>query len=250
MSKDLINSILKGIEVLQEFDLDNKELGITELHKRLGYPKTTIQRIVNTYESIGFLTKNSDNNKYMLGMNLFTLGLNVGKTHVLRSVAEKYMKNLSEKFNETVQLSVLTDEYSVCILKVDSKQVLSAAPREGEKKLSHVSSSGKVVLAYNKDQEEKFMKDKLELLEITPYSIGSVVEFKKQLELIRNQGYSVNDEESEIGLYCIGVPIFNNKGVCSASLSISIPKYRKPDDISEMIEWMTKVSKKISLELK
>ncbi|MDD2218454.1 MAG: helix-turn-helix domain-containing protein, partial [Eubacteriales bacterium] len=100
--KDYVNSVIKAFSILEQFNLRDYEMGITELHEKTQLPFSTLHRLLATMQSLGYISQNKENNKYSLGYKLMILGNNVRFTNELKTISKPYMNELFEKYNETV----------------------------------------------------------------------------------------------------------------------------------------------------
>jgi len=228
MSENYINSIIKGFKVLELFDRRNNLLGITEISQMLNYPISTTFRIVSTLEYCGYLRQDLASNKYFLGTQNYKIGLKVNFISELKRISYEYMKELSFEYNEVTHLAVLDNDKVLCIQKISVNRALSATPEEGETNYAHATSAGKCMLAFA--ITEKFL-------------------FLNELKKIREDGCAVDHEESEIGLTCVGAPIFNSQNKCVAAISISVPNARLNSNLEQLKNAIRIVAKKISLQL-
>ncbi len=245
---EYINSLIKGIQVLELFDRRTRYLGITDIKQMTGFPVSTVHRIVSTLEHCGYLRQDGRSNKYALGLKSYTLGTNVEYIKELKHLAREPMKTLSEKFNEVVHLAVIDSDMILCIEKIDSSRSITTTPKEGELNHVYLTSVGKALLA---NQSSEYIKNYLENIELVKYTDKTIVDplaLLEELEIIRTKGYSIDDEESEIGLTCFGAPIFNHNKECIAAISMSMPTFRV-EDKEKYCSAVVRAAKEISLKL-
>ncbi|HCX62808.1 MAG TPA: IclR family transcriptional regulator [Clostridiales bacterium] len=222
-----VNSIIRAFSILEKFDLVNYEIGISELQEKTKLPFSTLHRILSTMQSIGYISQNKENDKYSLGYKLLILGNNVRFSNELKTIAKPYIVKLSEKYNETVHLAIELDNALFCVDKIEVlNRTINVAPYFGKMKSSYASSIGKTILAY-KDRKELFqMLQNIELEKLGPNTITDKDELIKELDKVKKLGYAVDNEELEVGLTCVGAPIFDFSGNCIAAVSVSIPNTR------------------------
>jgi len=218
-----IESIKRAIQVLNSFKLKEKELGVTELSKKLNLHKSTIHRILVTLEDEGFVVKNQFSQKYHLSIKLFELGYIVQNQVEIRSVALPIMKELAKKTEESVDLNIISDGKRVSIEKIESTQDIRHIIQLGKSLPLYCGGSGKVLLAFLSDEEiDKFItQEKLEKL--GPNTITDPIKLKEHLKQIRENGHAISFEERVKGSVSIGAPILDYSGKVIASLSVSGP---------------------------
>ncbi|QGU96270.1 helix-turn-helix domain-containing protein [Clostridium bovifaecis] len=219
----IIQSVARAINILECFSGNEKELGISEISDQMQLSKSTIYGLVNTLVFYGYLEQNNENKKYRLGIKLLQLGNIVHKRLNLIDIAKPYCESLSKKYNAGVHLGALYGGKVIYVDKVDSPDSIIVYSQVGKTAPMHCTGVGKSILAY---LPEDFVEGKVlnkELIKYTPNTIVTREELLKELESIRQKGYSQDYEEIEFGLRCIAVPIFNAKGEPIAAISVSSP---------------------------
>ncbi len=246
MNDNYINSIIKGFKIIELFGRDHDLLGITEISEMLGYPISTTYRIVSTLQHCGYLRQDAVSNKYCLGIQNYNNGLRVNMIRELKRVSYDWMRELSYDYNEVTHLSVLDHDKVLCIQKISVNRGLSATPEEGETNFIHVTSGGKCMLAFMKESRAFSFLDNIELVKLTENSITNKDVLLQELQGIREVGYAVDREESDLGLTCVGAPIISSENKCIAAVSISVPNVRFHYKVEELGEAIKSVANKIS----
>ena len=231
---DTISAVDRALDILVYLYNEGTEKGISEMSKELDMYKSTIHRSLVTLENKGFVYQNSETGKYWLGMKLFAIGKSVEDKFSFSKAAKPYTEALQKEFNETVNVSILdtssSDNLRTIIVHKDdnAKQVLTVVPALGSSCECHCSSVGKCLLAFGKDiPYEKFTNKPL--TQFTENTIKTWDDFFKCLEIVKKQGYAIEDGENEIGLTCIGAPILDDNGFAIAAVSLSGPSHRMHD---------------------
>jgi len=226
----MIESIERALDILELFLQGTDEMSVTEIGKSLGLHKSTVFRTLETLEEKGFVRQNPNNSKYRLGLQIYLLGMRFRESEPITNILYPYAKALSDQFNEVVNIHALykgnTDSLQLVMLeKIQSPQVLNLSPSIGFIGPCHCSASGKCLLAYTSpDYIKQFIGKPLR--GYTEHTITDWNVLLKNLETIREQGYSVDLEEREVGLTCIAAPIFNKRNKLVASISIAGPMAR------------------------
>lgn len=231
-------------------------MGVSEIGRELNLHKSTVHRTLATLENKGFVYKNKDDERYCLGLKIYAMGLLVGENLSLSDIIKPYAKELFDEFHEVVNVSILDKnvegEYkSIVILKEsENNKVLSVNPNVGSSSDAHASSVGKCLLAFSEDIDIQRYSN-MNIKKYTKNTIDNFDDLVNELNNIREKGYSIDNEEQEIGLYCIGAPILDKHNNAVAAISISGPTARmKNEDIEEKTEKLVKVANKISLIMK
>ena len=161
MENKIIRSVDRTLQVLELFSLEKPEWGITEVSKALNMYKSNVFNILFTLSERGFIKKDSNTNKYRLGIKFFELGSVVIKNMNLRKIAYPYIEKLSKEFNETVHLGVLDEGRVVSIEREESKQGLTSHIEIGKSAPLHCTAVGKAIMAYlPSDKVNAIIKEK------------------------------------------------------------------------------------------
>jgi len=254
-SKYAVSAIDRALDILLFIFHERREMGITEIAGELGLYKSTVHRTLSTLMERGFIEQNPLTNKYWLGVKLFSLGMLYQDKMKIQVLARPFTEKLAEKFLEVVHLGILEqDERNpgrvLLIDKVETQNVLTLTPEIGTSTSAYCSAMGKALLAYQPDDYlQKLACKKLE--RYTPNTITDFQELRRELDLIRAQGYSIDREEIELGLICIGAPIFALQNKVIAAISVSGPTTRitsdrLPEIVAEVKGVAVKISERIS----
>ncbi len=225
---DNVAAVMKVFAVLEALS-EEKSMTLTDLAQKALTSKSTVYRFLQTMQDLGYVRQEEGTEKYALTLKLFTVGARVLNYHMdLMSAADKPMQALSEASHEGVHLGVL-DRMSaevIYIHKYDSHFDLGMRMHVGKRNYLHSTSLGKVILAYSDPQDVDALMAKCELRQLTPNTLTSVDALHAQFQTIRAQGYAEEIEESEIGVRCIAVPVFDYRGKIAAAISMSFPIIR------------------------
>lgn len=215
-----IQSIVRVSQILHCF-INYDELGITEISQKTKLNKSTAFGLINTMESIGFLTQNPQTKRYRLGIKLFTFGSLVERRMDIRNEAHPYCEKLSEKYNATVHLAEYYDKSLIYIDKVNNQSSAIVYSYLGRNAPLYCTGVGKSILAFLPEEEVDNYINSTELEAFTPYTIISKEKLYNALYEIKRTGYAVDDQEIEEGLRCVAAPIFNYSHMPIAAISIS-----------------------------
>lgn len=223
--KVLVQSVDRALNILALFR-QHSSLKLTEIADRMGLAKSTVYGLVSTLEAHGYLEQDPETGEYQLGVKLLEMGGYFEKRLSLRREAHSVMKSLVEKYGETVQLSILDGREVVYIDLVEAPTSIRYAARIGMRAPAHCTATGKVMLAdLSESLLDKLYGDGL-LPTTTPRSISSLVALKEHLKMVREQGYSLDDEESEVGVRGVAAGIRNRHGRVIAGISLGGPASR------------------------
>ncbi len=220
-------SILRAFQVLDAFSNGDRELGVRELSRRLGLPRSTVHRLVVSLQVVGALEQNPETDKYRLGLKLFELGTLVATHWGFQERVQKYLEDLVARSGETAHLAILdSDGYAVLVNKIASPRAVTVGGAIGTRRPVYCSAIGKALIAFLPEPKLERLLSSITLVPRTPRTITDPDRFRQELALVRERGYSVDNEEFEEGLRCVAAPIFNTQGRASAAIGISGPSQR------------------------
>ena len=239
-----INSIHNAVSIINCFTEEKPELGISEIAAQLNMNQSTIHHIVKSLSSEGVLAK-TPNRRYRLGSQLLGWGHLAAKQYKSFYMATPYLESLSKRTKEISHLATLQNSEVIYLTKVEPNHPLRIETNIGARKPIHCTGLGKAMLAF---QSEKFFEKMVpeELPAYTPNTITDKKALRKELEQVRKQGFAVDDEELEIGLFCIAAPVRNFLGQVIAAISISGPEFRLRKDLDQLSQIVIRTANSIS----
>ena len=243
----LVKSVDRALNILEVVSQSKEPLGVTELSNKMDLNKSTVYRMLNTLQYRGYIAQDNENDKYTTGLKLFELGSLVINELDLRKTSISYLEDLMKLTGETVHLGILDDGEVIYIEKVESSETIRMHSKIGKRVYAHNTSLGKILLAYSDEEVMENILNNKGLPKTTENTIIKQNKFKKHLQQVKEQGYAVDNEESEKGINCIAGPIFDHKGEITAAFSISVPKIRLNVDITKKYgDLILEYSKRIS----
>jgi DNA-binding IclR family transcriptional regulator len=242
----VVQALIKGLAILECFKNDQEEYGVTELGLAVDLPESGVQRILNTLEFTGYVYQNPTNRKYRLSPKILSQCNKVATFTRWKDLARKHMVALNEEFGETVNLAIRDGEGAVYIEVVESRHVLRPNLVMGIRYPLHCSALGQSLLL---DLSEKailsILPEKLEAY--TPRTLLDKQEFLKKIRVAKASQHTVDDEEYQLGLVCIGAPIYGVGNKIVAAMSMSTPTARmNAEKFATIVNQVKKAAKKIA----
>jgi IclR family KDG regulon transcriptional repressor len=235
------------LDILLQHD---SSMHMTEISEKLGLYPSTIHRILDTLKHWGYVEQDPKSQKYRLGLKLLELGM--AKLHQMDLVKEAtpYLKELVNKYNETIHIGVLEEGEVLYLAKEESSQTIRMISYVGKRAPLHCTALGKVLLTYLSAEERKEILGEKALPRLTENTITDKRELEKELDKVKEQGFALDREENEKYVRCIAAPIRNYQGEVIAALSISSPIFRidknAQNNLKEaLIETSEKISKRL-----
>jgi DNA-binding IclR family transcriptional regulator len=206
------------LDVLAE---SSEDLSLAELEERLDLHKSTYYRLLRTLEHHRYAEKDPSTGKYRLGSKLLELSSRARARFDLATIGRPYLEKLSSQSGETAILGVLNDQHVVSLAVVDGRHALRMQVTVGGKAPAHCSALGKAILAFLPQDEVDSMVRKDGLRPFTTNTITRKSELIAELARIRTRGFSIDDQELEVGLRCIASAVRDQSGKVIGGLSIA-----------------------------
>jgi DNA-binding IclR family transcriptional regulator len=204
------------------------------LVREAGLPKTTVFRYLRTLATIGFIEHDAEADRYRPGLGLWRLSHAGGSYETLKQVCKPYMKRLRQRFNETINLGVLSGGEVFYLDVLESERSLRMQSSIGATDQLHSTSLGKVFLAFCPPERRALLIPK-SLPRMTPNTITDHAKLLEQLEIIRTTGYAIEIGENEEGSYCVAAPIRDGRNIAVAAMSLSGPISRYDESARQAI---------------
>lgn len=245
-----IQSLQSALDVLEAFSLKEKNLGISEISRKLDMNKSRVHRILVTLENSGYVTRNDETQKYRLGLKLFQLGHIVEEQMEVSHFALPVMQKLAFETQETVNLNVIHDGQRMSVEKIESPHEIRQAVELGKTLPLYSGAPGKVLLANLPQNRINEILHQAKLKAMGPRTITDPGKLMEELEKVRDLGYSVSFEETYLGAVSIAAPVRDFSGKVIAAISITGPVSRfSEENIKRFIPLALQAGKEISAAL-
>ncbi len=239
-----VENALSIIDLLCEYE----ELGVSEIGNLLNVGKSTAFRLLATLQSKNYVYKD-ENSKYRLSPKFLSIGNIVSNRMEIINKVHPFLVELANYSGETCHLGVWSSKIDTTFIdKVTGKNSIIMSSIIGSNKVAHSTSIGKSLLAFSDTERIDYYLNNVEYKLNTHKSIKNREELRDNLIKIQTNGYSMDDEEAEIGLTCFAAPILV-RGKAIAAISISGPSSRMIPRKKEFTEMIKKTAHKISLEV-
>jgi DNA-binding IclR family transcriptional regulator len=222
----MLSSVRAAARLLCTFSASDRELGVSELARRLGLSKSAVHRLLTTLAAEHLIERNPHTGRYRLGIKLYELGM-VVSTHVeLHEAVAMHIDDLRASTGETVHVGILDGSEVVYVERRESLRTLHHMVDLGHRNFAHCTACGKVLLAALPDAElDRLLRD-LRLTARTQRSITDVDRLRVELAAVRTRGYAENVAESNPETASVGAPIQDESGRVVAAISVAGPLSR------------------------
>jgi len=245
-----IQSVARALAILDTLAEARRELALHEIADRLGLAKSTTHGLISTLKDFAYVEQSAFTAKYKLGLRLFEVGSIVALGWDVRTGAAPYIQRLLEEMRETVHLVVL-DKYEVLYIdKRETSESLRIASQVGMRLPAHCTGVGKVLMAYLTAEERREIITAKGLPRYTRNTLTDAAALEAELSRIREQGYSIDNEEIMDSLKCVAAPIRDQGGKVISAISLSGPISRMQGQrFKAAVKLVTKTAAEISASL-
>lgn len=218
-----VRALERGLQLVKCFDVDHPSWRIADLARAVKLHKATARRLIKTLEAEGFLVADSGSGEYRLGSALMPVAYLVRSHDQLVRVAQPYLQQLAAQTEETVGLSVWTDNGIVQVTHVPTIHFFKPSLLLGNVSTTYGTSHSKLYLAFGPE-------DRLSKLSFgergQSLTLAEVAKVQQELEEIRRSGIAYDIEERSKGVCAVGAPLMDGTGEAFASIAVIVPTER------------------------
>jgi IclR family pca regulon transcriptional regulator len=223
-----LQGLERGLAMIRAFSAETPSLTLSEVARDVGITPATARRILLTLEELGYVR--SDGRRFSLTPRVLALGWAYLSSLDLGDIAGPFMEDLSAKTRESCSIATLDLPDVVYVARVPTSRIMTVALGVGARLPAYVTSMGRVLLAGLSEDELSAYLDSVVPEQLTPHTVTSVDELRKVIARTAADGYAVVDQELELGLRSIAVPIVDSRGRAVAALNASAHASRTSRD--------------------
>jgi len=219
--KEGIQSVKRALYILERLSNIKEGIGASELAREMGVNRSTVFRLMETLMDEGFVRQDEKTKRYHLTMKVFSLGNELLEHMNIVTQSRDILERLQQITGHTIHLAIRDMNEVVYIDKIISNSPIQMYSKIGRRAPLYCTGLGKAILPCMSDKEiEEYLKS-VKLIKHTPNTIADAENLKKELEKIRTKGYSLDLEEHESGIRCVGAPIFDYSNQVIGSISVA-----------------------------
>ena len=212
-------SLARGLAVIRAFEHADEALSVSEVARRASLSRAAARRCLYTLERLGYA--GGADGAFELKPKVLLLGnAYLGSATVARA-AQPVLEAVSERLQESCSLSVLDGTDIVYVARAAMRRILSIGITVGTRLPAYCTSMGRVLLASLDDREQASVLSRLELTAHTPRTMTDLDALRTELKRVRAAGFALVDQELEIGLRSIAVPV-HGRGTVVAAINIGV----------------------------
>jgi DNA-binding IclR family transcriptional regulator len=243
--------VRKAFEILSYFRLKPEGMTLAELSDLTQINRSTAHRLLAQLHAVGILER-IGRGRYRIGQALFHLGLLASQPLELRTASDLAMSKLAYETGETINLAVLDQTETLILQVIESAHEFRMTGKVGSRRPFYLTALGKAISAYmNRENLETLLQNlPMPLQSPTPNSIRDLSRLKAELDLVKAQGYAIDNEEAVAGVRAIAAPIFRGTGEVKASISLCAPSGRIPDErVLSLAASIVKAADSVTIQL-
>lgn len=218
--RDLIAGLEKGLAVIEAFDQERPRLSITEVAERTGLTRAAARRYLITLQHLGYVQQ--DRKLFGLSPKVLRLGQSYMHSARLPRVIQPQLHKLAYAMQEASSAGVLEGNDVISVAAASAGRVVSATLQPGTRVPAYCTSNGRVLVAALPNEALDAWLARQSLDALTPHTITHPERLRLELLRARAQGYATVDQELELGLRTIAVPLRNFRGDVVAAMNVSV----------------------------
>ena len=220
-SRDFVQSLARGLAVLRAFDGEHAALNIAGIAARARMSRAAARRLILTLEHLGYVR--ASGRDYTLGPRVLELGFGYIGSHRLTDVAQPLLEALAHRIQFSCSLAVLDGQSIVYVLRVPVQRLMTVALGAGARLPAYCASMGRVLLAGLAPPEAAAWIEACRPVAHTQHTITDPRRLQQLIEAARSQGHAYVEQELELGLCSIAVPVLDRDARVIAALNASMP---------------------------
>ncbi|AZH79025.1 IclR family transcriptional regulator [Microbacterium sp. Y-01] len=219
-SRDFVQSLERGLAVIEAFDEQNPRMTLAEVAQRTGLTRAAARRFLLTLVDLGYMR--AEGNQFSLRPRVLTLGQAYLSSMTISDIVTPRLRELSEQTGESFSLSTLDGDEIIYISQVTAPRPMAIRIHVGTRFPAYATSMGRVLLAHS---PEAWLADYLDRWEPTPFTsrtISSRVELEAALQKARDDGYALVDRELDYSLKAVAIGVLGASGTVEFAMSMSL----------------------------
>ena len=217
--REYVQGLERGLAVIRSFSPEGPRLTIAHVAERTGLTRAAARRYLKTLEALGYVVQDAD--RFSLTPRLLDLGFTYLSTLDVTSVVQPFMEQVTNALHESCSVSVLDNHEIVYIARRAADRIMSINLAVGSRLPAHATSMGKVLLAYLPPGELEHYLESVVRESLTDHTIVEDTALRATLARVRENGWAVADEESELGVRSVAAPLVGRDGEVPAAINVS-----------------------------
>lgn len=246
-----VRSVDKALTVLEALACGDHDVDLATLARETGLPKSTLVRLLQTMRLHHVVQQDARTRRYRLGWRLVHLGRAAEEQFDIEALVRPLLQELVQGTGETASFAVLDGNKAVYRAQALTTSIIRGVPPVGSNLNLHSTAVGKVLLSsLAGEQFERFVREH-GLPRVTERTIDNAERLRKELDLVRERGFALDDQEAEYGGRCIAAPVCDGAGTVVGAVSITGPTSRiRLELVDEYAQTVKRIAQKASALLR
>jgi IclR family pca regulon transcriptional regulator len=229
---NFVLSLARGLEVIESFEGHTQGQTVADIARATGLSRAAVRRLLITLERLGYAEYTG--RAYRLKTRVLKLGFSYLTSTSLPTIAQPILERITELVHESSSLSILEGDEIVYLARSSAKRVMSVGLSVGSRLPAYCTSMGRVLLAALPETELTAYLDRVDLKSLTPKTVIEKTALHEIIRRVKAQDFALTDEELELGLRSVAVPVRNRQNRTVAAINVGVHAARV--STSEMIE--------------
>lgn len=217
---NFVLSLARGLRAIEAFEGRTEGLTAADVARETGFSRSAVRRLLMTLELLGYAE--TTGRIYRLKPRVLKLGFSYLSSTSISAIAQPVLERVTELVHESSSLSVLDGDQVVYVARSTAKRVMSVGLSVGSRLPAYCTSLGRVLLAALPDEELTSFLDRVEMKALTPKTIVDRSLLADIIRRVRTDGFALADEELELGLRSIAVPVKTRSGRVIAAMNTGV----------------------------
>jgi IclR family pca regulon transcriptional regulator len=217
---NFMTSLARGLIVIQAFTQQSPQMTISQLSVKTGLSRAAVRRCLYTLTKLGFAGA-EDGSRYSLRPRMLTLSHTYTTSNTLSAAAQPILERMSAALRESFSVATLDGEDIVYIARTQVNRVMAVDLHIGSRLPAYCTSMGRVLLAYLPSEQLEQYLARVTLTPHTTRTVNSIEKLRLILRNVRRNGYALVDQELEVGLRSLAVPVYSPSGRVVATINLS-----------------------------
>ena len=246
-----VRALARGLEILRLFGTLGPELSQSQVAEALALPLPTVHRLVATLERCGFVTRDPASRRLRLGLEVLKLLTPLMEGMRVPELAREHLRALASESREAANLATLDGSEVVYLMGYSGERLLTVQTSVGLRLPAHCTALGKALLALVGDDAAERLLGPGPYARRTPRTKATWAELRKDLARVRRDGFALSEEEFELGLVSLAVPLAATGGRTPLAINVSLPSLRATaSERKRLLERLRRTAEVIETSLK
>jgi IclR family pca regulon transcriptional regulator len=217
----IMTSLVRGLAVIQAFSRQTTAMTIAQISQKTGIPRAAVRRCLYTLRALGF-ADSEDGRRYVLRPRILALGHAYLSSMPLTQAAQPLLRSISNELKESCSIAILDGDDIVYTARASVTRIMTIDLNVGSRLPAAFTSMGRVLLAYRAQEDLDERLARAAFTAFTPHTIRDATALRAEIARVRAAGFSVVDQELELGLRSIAVPIMKSDGTAFAAINVGV----------------------------